>query len=123
MHLTRDKDVCQKHKKRNQDYINEFFSFFQCKKEFHHERQLMDHKKRDHNFILVKPTNYEELDKTIITMMETFRGTGKYSCKRCGKNTNDRRNMIIRIETNHIEGVYHPCKPCGNMFRSRESLN
>ena len=83
---------------------------------------MIDHKKRDHNVTLVKPTNYVELDKTILSMMETFRGAGKYTCKICRKNTRDRKSMIGHIETIHIEGVYHPCKQCGNMFRSRETL-
>ena len=59
-HLTKDKNVCQKRKKRNQDYNYRVYLCNECKKEFHKQRQLIDHNKKYHNSTLVEPTNYTE---------------------------------------------------------------
>jgi L-rhamnose mutarotase len=69
-------------------------------------------------------TNYEELDATVESMMEK-NYVGKWLCKICGKidtGNNSKPNMKTHIESNHIDGVSHPCSQCGKSFRSRDSL-
>ena len=67
-------------------------------------------------------THYEDLDKTINSMMETL-GHGKYACRVCVKiEPSKKSHMIYHIEAKHIEGVSHPCSHCGKSFRSRNSL-
>ena len=119
-HLTRDTNACQKRKKRNDKYFNAAFRCMECEIRFPQKKNLTDHKKKEHSFTSVRPTNHEELDKTISSMI--LGEPGKYTCKGCGKNKNNRRHIIDHIETNHIDGVSHPCKLCKKNLRSRHSL-
>ena len=77
----------------------------------------------------VLSTDFQELDETVKSMIETslnmFQGKEKAHakiCKVCGKE--GRRDDIKRqIETNHLEGVSFPCNLCGNILRSRKTLS
>jgi hypothetical protein len=76
--------------------------------------------------IMLKQESVEDLDKQIKSMMvpsETILANGRRAstCQVCGKEGN--WNVIKNhIENNHIEGMAHPCKPCGKTFKSRPSL-
>ena len=68
-------------------------------------------------------TKNQNLEDTLISMMEIL-GPGKgYACKIC-ENTEFKKKDHMRnhIEANHIEGVTHPCTKCGKSYRSTHCL-
>ena len=47
----------------------------------------------------------------------------EWMCTICGKVTVEKSHIAQHIETNHIEGVLHPCNMCGNLSRNRNALD
>ena len=85
---------------------------------------------RKENNTVSLPSNLEQLDETVKSMMETSQSMfqsgrrqqqGK-KCKVCGKE--GRSTDIMRhIEVNHLEGVSIPCNLCDKIFKSRLTLS
>ena len=71
--------------------------------------------------------DFQQLHKKTNSMMEktsTKNANGKtlFRCKVCGKKLPHTTNMRNHIESVHLEGVFIPCKTCGKVFRTKNSL-
>ena len=65
--------------------------------------------------------NIENLDYVIDTIIIVTGGT--WTCKICGKEiSKSRADMVNHIESNHIQGLTHPCPLCGKSSKSRKGL-
>ena len=78
---------------------------------------------REYEKSVLIPLNYiEELDEQISSMMTKLEvGTG-WKCTLCGKIDRKKDHISDHIESNHIEGVSHPCNKCGKVIKSRCAL-
>ena len=75
--------------------------------------------KQEFGNILPIGKNDTELDEIIESMLKHIDGT--WTCTKCGKTGPTPAKVKRHIET-HIEGISLPCKHCGKMFRSSNSL-
>ena len=70
-------------------------------------------------------SDFNQKLKSMMTFSENFvPGTRKERariCNICGKEDN-LTNMKNHIEANHLNGLSIPCKVCGNVFKTRNSL-
>ena len=64
-------------------------------------------------------TNIDQLDSIINSMLDKLDGI--WTCNQCGKTDKSKRDLGNHVEAKHIEGVSHPCKHCGKLFRSKNS--
>ena len=69
----------------------------------------------------VKENGPEDLNEKIHAMMEKV--DNMWTCLACGKTVKDKSKLMIHVEANHIEGFSHPCKHCGKVLSSRNSLS
>ena len=60
-----------------------------------------------------------DLDDTIDSMMKFINGV--WVCTVCEKQKRKKSQLKCHIEV-HIDGITHPCKVCGRIYRSRNSL-
>ena len=85
------------------------------------------------NMLTSDNVDLDELEEQVMSMMEKSENDAKQSqgkgnsygkariCKVCGKE-GVMRAIKKHIESNHITGVVHNCKICGNAAKTRESL-
>ena len=66
--------------------------------------------------------NIDELDGQINTMIQKLHASNEWSCTVCGKASKVSSNIRNHIESNHIEGMEHPCHQCGKVSRSKQAL-
>ena len=62
------------------------------------------------------------LDEQIDTMMYKD-DKSTWTCITCGKKQKQKGNIRQHVETNHIEGISHPCDQCGKLSRYQRTLN
>ena len=63
----------------------------------------------------------DELISTIENLCEKI--GDKWNCKMCGQQAVQKITLKRHIESKHTEGGSHPCKVCGKIFRSSNSIN
>ena len=66
-------------------------------------------------------TNNEELNKTTESLLEEIGDT--WNCRVCGQTNVKNQTLQRHIKSKHTTGTYHPCKVCGKIFRSSNSIN
>ena len=66
-------------------------------------------------------TNNYELDETVKSMLGKVGDT--WNCSICGQKSGFKVAIKRHIESKHTTGGSHPCKVCGKIFRSSNSIN
>ena len=100
-----------------QDYLDDRDDQNDQRKDLKSEEDTPGINVNDHT---VLQTDYKELNKKIDAIMEKVHGV--WTCLACGKKAKDQSRLTIHIEGLHIEGFSHPCKVCGGMFSTRNSV-
>ena len=68
----------------------------------------------------VQGEDYTILDTQILSLVEQT--DDGWKCNVCGKISKRKHHIKDHVESNHIEAGPHPCKECGKMYKTRESL-
>ena len=66
-------------------------------------------------------SNIEEIDAKIAENI-LKESDGTFTCLLCGKSGSKRKDNLKKHVETHLEGLSFPCPYCGNIFRSRNSL-
>ena len=66
-------------------------------------------------------SNIEEVDAKIAENI-LKESDGTFTCLLCGKSGSKRKDNLKKHVETHLEGLSFPCPYCGNIFRSRNSL-